>query len=226
VGQSKRVIQVFIADSSGLFRSGLTALFSDERGLRVIGEAATAAEITSNGSENLANVLIVDVGLLDSQGQQAVFALRQANPSLAILVLTREDGPEQLQIAISAGARAYMLKDSTPARIVTAVRDLANGSDEMSPSGLSPLVPDLQALAKSNEGYVRGTALTAREQEVMKLLAEGRTVREVAAELSLSIKTIEAHKLNLMRKLDIHNRATLVEYAVQRGVIPAALAQR
>ena len=113
-----------------------------------------------------------------------------------------------------------MLKDSTPAQILAGVRQVARGADNCDPSGLSPLIPDLQALAKSNEGYARGTVLTAREQEVMKLLAEGRTVREVAAELSLSIKTIEAHKLNLMRKLDIHNRATLVEYALDHGMIP------
>ncbi len=98
-------------------------------------------------------------------------------------------------------------------------------SDDLNPRGLSKIVPELRALASSNDGYPRGAVLTSREQEVMRLLAEGRTVREVAAELSLSIKTVEAHKLNLMRKLDIHNRASLVEYAMQKGLIAAPVAQ-
>jgi DNA-binding NarL/FixJ family response regulator len=91
-------------------------------------------------------------------------------------------------------------------------------SDDHNPRSLSRLVPDLQALALNNKS-ARASVLTLREQEVMRLLAEGRTVREVASELSLSIKTIEAHKLNLMRKLDIHNRSSLVEYAIRAGLI-------
>jgi DNA-binding NarL/FixJ family response regulator len=116
-----------------------------------------------------------------------------------------------------------MLKSSNPDQLIAAVRRVANSSDDGNPVGLSRLIPDLQALAESNRGNKRGPVLTAREQEVMKLLAEGRTVREVALELSLSVKTIEAHKLNLMRKLDIHNRANLVEYAIHTGVIAAAV---
>jgi DNA-binding NarL/FixJ family response regulator len=83
------------------------------------------------------------------------------------------------------------------------------------------MAPDLRALAAGGEQYSHSQVLTPREQEVIKLLAEGRTVREVASELGLSIKTVEAHKLNLMRKLDIHNRASLIEYAVRRGFVPA-----
>jgi DNA-binding NarL/FixJ family response regulator len=111
-----------------------------------------------------------------------------------------------------------MLKDSTAIQLLAGIRQIAFSDDQGSRS-LSKIVPDLRALASSNDGYQRGAVLTSREQEVMRLLAEGRTVREVAQELSLSVKTVEAHKLNLMRKLDIHNRASLVEYAMQKGYI-------
>lgn len=164
----------------------------------------------------------MDVDLLEGPGAQAVFAIRHANPSLAILFLTQEDGPEQLERAVEAGGRGYMLKGSPAPQLVAGIRQIAF-SDDKNPRGLSRIVPDLRALAAPNERPARTTVLTSREQEVMRLLAEGRTVREVAGELSLSVKTVEAHKLNLMRKLDIHNRASLVEYAAQQGWIAPQL---
>jgi two-component system response regulator NreC len=210
-----------IADGNKLFRSGLRTLLSIENDFQVMDEASDASEAIAKMRSAQPDVLVMDLALIEADGQQAAFALRQAHPSTAILFLTPEDEPEHLRIAVTAGARAYMLKDSTPAQLVGAVRQVANSTDDGNPMGLSQIMPDLQALAESNRGYTRVPVLTSREQEVMKLLAEGRTVREVASELSLSVKTIEAHKLNLMRKLDIHNRASLVEYAIQTGVIAA-----
>jgi two-component system response regulator NreC len=169
----------------------------------------------------------MDLALIEAEGSQAAFAIRQAVPSVPILFLTCQDGPQQLELAIAAGAGAYMLKDSTPAQLVAGIRQIAFGAfgEDHNSRSLSRVVPDLRALAATNERYSTGTPLTSREQEVMRLLAEGRTVREVASELSLSVKTIEAHKLNLMRKLDIHNRASLVEYAVEKGLVGAPAAR-
>ena len=110
-----------------------------------------------------------------------------------------------------------MLKNSAPNQLVAGIRQVAQ-QDDQNNRGLSLFTADLKALAESNT-FPRASVLTMREQEVMRLLAEGRTVREVAAELSLSIKTIEAHKLNLMRKLDIHNRASLIECAARMGLL-------
>ncbi len=221
----KRTIQIMIADGNGLFRGGLRTLLSTEGGFQVVEEASGALEAVAKVKSMRPDVLVMDLALIEAEGQQAAHALRQAHARTAILFLTREDEPEHLEMAVAAGARGYMLKNSTPAHLITAVREVASSLDDPNSTGLSRLVPDLQALAQSNQGYTRGSALTLREQEVMKLLAEGRTVREVASELSLSVKTIEAHKLNLMRKLDIHNRTSLVEYAIQTGVIAAPVAQ-
>lgn len=223
MGPAKRVIKILIADGNTLFRSGLRSLLSSEKEFHVTEEACDAPETVAKMRSAQPDVLVMDVGLIDAEGQHAAFTLRQAHPSTAILFLTREDEPEHLRMAVTAGARAYMLKDSAPAQLIAAVRGVANSSDDSNPTGLSRLMPDLQALAESNQAYKRVPILTPREQEVTKLLAEGRTVREVASELSLSVKTIEAHKLNLMRKLDIHSRAHLVEYAIQTGMIAAAV---
>ena len=223
MGPAKRVIKILIADGNSLFRSGLRSLLCPEHGFQVMGEASDASETQAKMRSTQPDVLVIDVELIEADGQLAAFMLRQSHPSTAMLFLTREDAPEYLQMAVAAGARAYMLKSSNPDQLIAAVRGVANSSDDGNPIGLSRLIPDLQALAESNQASKRAPALTAREQEVMKLLAEGRTVREVASELALSVKTIEAHKLNLMRKLDIHNRANLVEYAIHTGVIAAAV---
>jgi len=238
LGRGKRVSQILIADGNLLFRRGLRTLLSAESDLEVIGEASDSAEalekvraaapspMSPDGvtPDLVIDLVIMDLALLEGAGQQAAFAIRQAHPNVAILFLTNEDGPEQLERAVNAGARGYMLKNSPSVQLLAGIRQIAS-SDDQNPQGLSKIVPDLRALAGSNDGYPRGAVLTAREQEVMRLLAEGRTVREVAAELSLSIKTVEAHKLNLMRKLDIHNRASLVEYAMQKGLIAAPVTQ-
>lgn len=223
MGRLKRTSQIFIADGHLLFRRGLRSLLEAESDLEVIGEAADAAEASAKIALARPNILVMDVALLEGAGAQNVFAIRQANPSLAILFLTQEDGPHQLERAIEAGGRGYMLKGSPAGQLVAGIRQVAF-SDDKNPRGLSRIVPDLRALAATNQAQTRTTVLTSREQEVMRLLAEGRTVREVAGELALSVKTVEAHKLNLMRKLDIHNRASLVEYAAQQGWITAQLA--
>lgn len=207
-----------------LFRRGLRTLLSVESDLEVLDEACDAAETLAKVRLLSPDVLVMDLAMVEGDAQHAAFAIRHAHPEIAILFLTQEDGPRQLELAIAAGARGYMLKDSTPAQIVAGIRQVAFSEDQ-NPRSLSRIVPDLRALAVSNEGYARGAVLTSREQEVMRLLAEGRTVREVASELSLSVKTIEAHKLNLMRKLDIHNRASLVEYAMQKGLIAPPVSQ-
>jgi DNA-binding NarL/FixJ family response regulator len=215
--RGKRTHKILLADAHLLFRRGLRTLLSAESDLDVVGEASDVAEALATARQVMPNVLVMDLGMLRAEGEQGQLAIRQIDSSTGVLFLTQEDSPEQLELAIAAGARGYMLKNSLPPQLLAGIRQIAI-SDDHNPRSLSRLVPDLQALALNNKN-TRASVLTLREQEVMRLLAEGRTVREVASELSLSIKTIEAHKLNLMRKLDIHNRSSLVEYAVRAGLI-------
>jgi DNA-binding NarL/FixJ family response regulator len=183
------------------------------------GDAASTAELPDRIRETMPDLLVIDLAMIDGEGERDLFAVRQAHAGLGILFLTREDGPLELEKAVMAGARGYMTKGSTPGQLLAGIRQALLG--DYRPHSLSRTVPDLHALEGSNQEYAPKTLLTSREQEVMMLLAEGRTVREVAADLALSVKTIEAHKLNLMRKLDIHDRATLIEYAVKQGVVAA-----
>lgn len=219
MGRSRRIFKILVADPHVFFRRGLCALCSGENDFQLVGDISDVAELPGKIRETNPDLLVIDLGMIQGEGELDLFAARQAQPTLAILFLTREDGPLELEKAVMAGARGYMTKGSTPGQLVAGIRQ-ALVSDHK-PHSLSRTVPDLRALEGSNQEYTPQTLLTSREQEVMMLLAEGRTVREVAADLSLSVKTIEAHKLNLMRKLDIHDRASLIEYAVRQGVVAA-----
>jgi two-component system, NarL family, response regulator NreC len=218
--RGKRTHRILLADGNLLFRRGLRTLLGAEPDLEVVGEASDVGEAQNMTKLLAPDVLVMDLGLVAAEKEHAPLAMRQLETGTGILFLTMQDRPEDLELAIAAGARGYMLKNSLPVQLVAGVRQIAC-TDDRNPRELSRLVPDLQALAISSQAHPRGAMLTSREQEVVRLLAEGRTVREVASELSLSIKTVEAHKLNLMRKLDIHNRASLVEYAVRVGLVPA-----
>jgi len=196
-------------------------MLSAKEGIEVVDEASGIEEALIKVRSLAPHILIMDLAMLKTNSRDSTIAIRQTQPATALLCLAGQDGDEELETAIGAGAQGYMRRDSEPARIVAAVERIAQGGGDTNALGVSSIVPDLQALAKTNSRYARATPLTLREQEVVRLLADGKTVREAALELSLSIKTVEAHKLNLMRKLDIHNRASLVEYAVHSGLITA-----
>jgi len=212
------MIRILLADDHTLFRHGLRKILEEHEQFIVIAEAASGLEAVERARECTPDIAVMDIGMKEMNGLEATAQMLRESPRMGVLILSMHSDERYISRAIKAGARGYMLKNSTAAQLVAGVRQIAF-ADNQEARGLSKIAPDLQALAASNNGYPRGSVLTSREQEVMRLLAEGRTVREVASELSLSVKTVEAHKLNLMRKLDIHNRTSLVEYAVQRGLV-------
>ncbi len=221
--QAQRTSRVLIADGSTLFCRGMRTVLGAEKDLKVVDTASTGDEILAKARLLTPDVLVVDVELLRSKSPQFAIALRQAMANGSILALTESDNEDVLADAVAAGAKGYMLKNSTPAHLIEGVRQIAldGNSHDLQ---LSRIVPDLKALAAQHEARAQSPILTVRESEVVRLLAEGRTVRQAADELSLSIKTVEAHKLNLMRKLDIHDRTALITYAVEHGIVPASAA--
>ena len=218
--QAQRTDRLLIADKSALFCRGLRTILEAEKDFKVVDTASELDETLAKVRLFAPDVLVVGVELLHSNEPSFGFALRQAMSDGSILVLTEDDSEERLAHAIAAGAKGYMLKSSSPAQLTAGVRQIVSSGNDNSLQ-ISKIIPDLKALAAQNEAKPQPSALTARESEILRLLAEGSTAREVADELSLSMKTVEAHKLNLMRKLDIHNRAALVAYAIQHGMIPA-----
>jgi DNA-binding NarL/FixJ family response regulator len=218
------VIRVLIADDHPLFRQGIQALFLLEPGIEIVGEAVDGNDAISKVKLHRPDVALIDAAMPGISSFEAAHAIRRCSPETRVLFLSLYDDDDCLRLAMEAGASGYLLKNSPPAQIVAAVRQVSRGMSELTPDGVSRLVDDLQALARVNLRSARSTLLTRREQEILKLFAEGGTARKIAVDLQLSVKTVEAHKFNLMRKLDIHNRAELIDFAVQQRIVPAPVA--
>lgn len=150
---------------------------------------------------------------------EATRQIKKNRPETKVLILTMYDDEDYLVEGMEAGASGYVLKDSPAAQLVSAIRDVNRGGSYLSPRILSQLVDDFRSQIKLTNRLPRFATLTTREREILKMLAEGNSMKEIACDLNLSVKTVDAHKVNLMRKLDIHNKAQLVQYAIRKKII-------
>ena len=212
-------IRIMLADDHTLFRQAIRTLISTEPDMEVVGEASNGGDAVEKAAEVRSDVVLMDIGMPGLSSFESARQIKKARPETKVLFLTMYDDQDYLVEGMEVGASGYVLKDSPAAQLVAAVRDICRGGSYLSPRMLSQLVDDFRSRIKSVNSLPRFSTLTTREREVLKMLAEGNTVKEIACDLNLSVKTVEAHKSNLMRKLDIHNKATLVQYAIQRKII-------
>lgn len=212
-------IRVLLADDHTLFRQGVRHLLSSEADLEVAGEVSNAADAMEKSAELKPDVVLMDVAMPGSSSFEAARQIKRNRPETKVLFLTMYDDEDYLVEAMEVGASGYVLKDSPATQLLSAVRDVHRGGSYLSPRMLAQLVDDFRTRVKSSTRAPRFSTLTPREKEVIKMLAEGQSVKEIACALNLSVKTVEAHKFNLMRKLDIHNKAQLVQYAIQKKII-------
>jgi DNA-binding NarL/FixJ family response regulator len=210
-------IKCLIVDDHTLFREGLRRVLQSEADIEVVGEARDATESIERVSELTPDVVLMDIGMPGPSSFDAARTIQRNFPATHLIFLTMHEDEEYLLQCLEVGAAGYLLKDSPAPRLISAVREVSQGRKYLSPQVLGKLVDDFRS--RSIHGLPRGSKLTPREREVIKLLAEGNSVKEIAALLGLSIKTVEAHKFNLMRKLDIHNKAQLVTYAIQKKIV-------
>ena len=210
-------IRCVIADDHALVRQGIHRLLQDESDVEVIGEAGDAAEALKRDMELRPDILLMDVGMPGFSSFDAARIIQRDLPNTRVVFLTMHEDQDYVMQGLQAGASGYLLKDTPAAKLISVIRDVHHGGKFVSPEVLGGLLDN----GKLGQGTLRPTksSLTPREQEVMKLLAEGNTVRKIAGMLGLSLKTIEAHKFNLMRKLDIHNKAELVHCAIRRKLV-------
>jgi two-component system response regulator NreC len=212
-------IRILLADDHTLFRQGVKTLLATEPDMEVVGEAADGIGALEKAAELKPDVILMDIGMPGPSSFETTRQIKKNHPETKVLFLTMYDDEDYLVESMEVGASGYVLKDCPAAQLVAAVRDVWRGGSYLSPRMLSQLVDDFRTRVQSTERMPRFATLTPREKEILKMLAEGNTVKEVASQLDLSVKTVEAHKFNLMRKLDIHNKAQLVQYAIQKKVI-------
>ena len=212
-------IRVLLADDHTLFRQGMKTLIAAESDLEVIGEASNGKDAAAKAEQLRPDVVLMDIGMPGPSSFEITRQIRRNRPETKVLILTMYDDEDYLVEGMEVGASGYVLKDSPAAQLLSAVRDVHRGGSYLSPRMLAQLVDDFRTRIKSTDRLPRFATLTPREKEVLKMLAEGDSVKEVATQLNLSVKTVEAHKFNLMRKLDIHNKAQLVQYAIQKKII-------
>lgn len=210
------MIRLIIADDHSIIRDGLKALLNESGRMEIVGEAADGLEVMEILKEKEANLVIMDVSMPRCNGLEATRMIAATYPDVKVIVLTMHDQSDSVKAMVEAGAWGYLLKDSNKAEFIQAIETVSGGRKYFNNKVLDMLLMN----SENNKQESQETSiLTIREKEVLKLIAEGLSSQEIAEKLFLSIKTVNAHRRNLIQKLDAKNAAALVRYAVKHGII-------
>ena len=211
--------RIVIAEDHTILREGLRALLSSHPDLEVVGEAADGRDAIRCVEEASPDLVLLDLSMPRMDGLDAIREISKRSPETKILALTVHKAEEYVLAALQAGADGYALKDATQAELVTAIRSVLAGKRYLSPGVSEKVIEGYLAGKKARTTKTPWDSITAREREVLKLIAEGHKNKEIAEILCISVKTVEKHRSNIMEKLDLHNVSDLTAYAIERGIV-------
>jgi DNA-binding NarL/FixJ family response regulator len=211
-------IRVLLADDHALIRAGLRALLHDIAGIEVVAEASDGAEALALIAVNRPDIVLMDISMGRMNGLEATARAVEQFPGLRVIVLSMHDTEEYVCHALRAGAAGYLLKDTGAVELELALRSVSEGGTYLSPAVSRHLVSDY---VRRTGGSGTPALLTPRQREVLRLIAEGHTTKQIARLLRISVKTVETHRAQLMGRLGIHEIAGLVRYAIREGVVTA-----
>jgi len=211
-------LRILVVDDHAVVRRGVRSLLESHEGWEVCGEATTGRDAVAEALRLRPDVVVMDVSLPELNGLDATRQILKTAPNTEVLVLTMHYSEEVARDVLQAGARAYVLKSDADENLIAAIESLAQHTPFLTPTVRKLVLDDYLRRGGSEESHALAAA-TRREREVIQLLAEGRSNKEAAATLGISVKTIEAHRANIMRKLGLHSLSDLVRYAIRNKIV-------
>jgi two-component system response regulator NreC len=215
----QKKITVLVCDDHALFREGVKTILNSQPDIEVVGEAADGKAAVEQAIRLYPHVVLMDISMPLLKGFDAVHRIKKARPDIKVLILTVYDDEDLVARCLDAGAAGYVLKDSPPLQLVYAIQTVHQGQQFLSPKVLTGVVRQYIAQPADFKGGYE--LLSDREREILVFLAEGKSLKDIATQLNLSVKTVDAHKYNLMRKLDLHDRSELIRYAIRKRLVEA-----
>jgi two-component system, NarL family, response regulator NreC len=214
-----RKLRILLADDHRLMRGGLRLLLERQPDLTVVDEADDGREAVEKALSAKPDAAVLDIAMPNLNGIEACLQITQANPAIAVVMLSMHSDESYVLRALKAGARAYLLKDSAESDLVRAIHAVAEGKSFFSPAVSKVLLEDYVRKLQRTGGEDSFDLLTPREREILQLVAEGKSNKDVANLLNLSVYTVETHRANLMQKLNLRSIPELTLYAVRKGII-------
>jgi DNA-binding NarL/FixJ family response regulator len=210
-------IRVLLADDHALFRSGMRALLDAFEGVKVVAEAADGREAVRLTGEHRPDIVVMDITMPDLNGLDAAAQVARQYPDVRVLVLSMHPDEAYVMRALKAGVTGYMLKTASAPELELAIRAVARGDLYLSPRVAKPVITEY--LMRGGEVNSEASRLTPRQREILQLIAEGHTSKQIAQRLNLSVKTVDRHRADLMVRLEIHDIAGLVRWAIRFGLV-------
>src|SRR5580704_9229641 len=215
-----KVLRILIADDHDLMRRGIKGMLESHAGWEICGEAHTGREAVSKAQELKPDIAILDISMPDLNGVDAARRIRKESPNTEILILSVHYSDQLIRDILEAGVRGYIVKSDSDRDLVIAVETLANHKPFFTPRATEVMLTNFnEGKTKADLPETMRDRLTSREREIVQLLAEGKSSKEVASSLNISVKTAETHRANIMRKLQLHTVSELVRYAVRNQII-------
>ena len=211
-------IRVVIADDHAILREGIKVLLQAQSDLVVVGEAEDGRQAVQRCQELRPDVVLMDIAMPGLGGYEATLEIRRLMPNIRVLVLTQYDNKEYVLRFLRAGAAGYLVKKAVGTELVSAIRAVAHGETYLHAAIAGAVVEDYLGVDRSSEGDVYDR-LSEREKQVLKLIAEGSTNKEIASVLDIAVKTVMAHRTNLMAKIGAHSRTDIFKFALRKGLI-------
>jgi len=212
-------IKIFLADDHLILREGIRSLLQKLPDIEVVGEAADGETAVNEVGRIIPDVVLMDITMPKLNGLEATRQIKEKHSQIKVLILTMHETSQYLSEMLQAGASGYVVKTTTSADLISAIRAVYHGDVYLYPSIARMLVEDYLSQVKTGEEKTSYEGLTSREREILAYIAEDKKNKEIADTLGISVRTVQAHRTNLMDKLGAHDRTELVKYAIRKGII-------